>query len=1170
MSEPKIKHVESQLLTALIGAGVNGNVNAVKLLLDKGVPVNSQNKDGWTALMAASQHGHIDVVRMLLDKGAKVDVVETNGVTALILASERGHKNVVDLLLDRKAQIDAADASGWTALIKASLCGRTEVVELLLEKGAQVDFQTSLKWTALTAASQNGHLNVVKLLLDKGAQINIQSRTSEGHTVIPLLLACQNGHTEVVKQLLDKGADVNFQTDHGWTSLMLNIASKCEKIDIVKLLLDKGAQINFQNNDGLTALITATALGHKSIVKVLVDHGADSYMEGNDGVSALTLTDSADIISLLLGSDNESEAENKKSQSKDKEFENKKSKYEENKGESDNEESKKSESKYEAERLDEVVTEEKLLAAMETAIKDGGTIDHVLFHGVFLGPPRSGKDSLMKRLTGEMPSDTSTSTGAAEKVIHVKVEKSSTIAATITDNSVWIRLGYNEEAIRLMKTTSSKHTNIAQSEADLTEQGTDPSMLNESRSSKNEKQEKKLNTFQSGEVLEKQSSPSQLTSSSEPAVIQQIVAQRKHKSPMEIFKEAMKSKGLEGLKKHLASTHSIYLTNTGGQMEFQELLPLLVSGPSVFFVTFQLHKGITETFSVVYELPNGQSSKSYQSSLTVLEAILQTLSSIAAMGTYVYKGLQRKAVPLRPKVFIIGTHKDLLDQKSAKTKIENIDKHLQEVIKSTSHYREGIIQFASESQMIFAVNNHDPDDSDFQRIRSAVEHLVESGDYRMRSPAHWMIFSLVVRQLQNRVETYDKCYAIAKECGIKDKEEFNQALHFIHTKMGLIRYFPHEELQNIVVVDPQILFEKMTDLIVETFTFENVSSQMSMETFKKMGIFALSDLERSHNQSDQKLTPALFATLLKHLRIAAQFKQDGVVKFFLPCAVAHATEKHATHCTEIPQMLVAFKCGYCPKGLPGSLITYLMTNEMQSEFEWELMTKQIYRNEVSFQVGPHDTITLRILPTHLEITCAPTSPSTQRTCCTEEQVCKEVRRSIDKGIKAIISAINYVDAQHLFTFYCTLDSCSKCPHPAKALEHKGKFGSLKCELKNQPVPLPSKYENWQLDSPSMGRLNKHHILNLICQLNICAAKWRRIGSYLGFHQEELNIIVARPSLQSGAPQSWLFTMLSEWMEWAPGDSRESKNYANLDDLKTAVSRAGFGVVASELSLPHGQ
>ena len=143
-------------------------------------------------------------------------------------------------------------------------------------------------------------------------------------------------------------------------------------------------------------------------------------------------------------------------------------------------------------------------------------------------------------------------------------------------------------------------------------------------------------------------------------------------------------------------------------MEFQELLPLLVSGPSMFFITFQLHKDLNECFQVEYELPSGESSKCYQSSLSILDSILQTLSTIAAMGTFVYKGLQKKCVPLKPKVFLIGTHKDLLDKKSAAAIIDRIDAQLQTVIKSTSHYKEGIIQFASESRMIFTVNNLDP------------------------------------------------------------------------------------------------------------------------------------------------------------------------------------------------------------------------------------------------------------------------------------------------------------------------------------------------------------------------------------------------------------------------------------------------------------------------------
>jgi hypothetical protein len=95
------------------------------------------------------------------------------------------------------------------------------------------------------------------------------------------------------------------------------------------------------------------------------------------------------------------------------------------------------------------------------------------------------------------------------------------------------------------------------------------------------------------------------------------------------------------------------------------------------------------------------------------------------------------------------------------------------------------------------------------------------------------------------------------------------------------------------------------------------------------------------------------------------------------------------------------------------------------------------------------------------------------------------------------------------------------------------------------------------------KLNKSF---LIQQMSSCAYKWREIGTHLNFQQEELNNIQAKPLLMNDAPKSWLSALLSDWMEWAPGDSRGSTNYANLEDLKSAVSKAGFGVVAAQLSL----
>ena len=76
-------------------ASDKGNLEAVKLLLDKGAEVNAKNKDGKTALLVAS---NLEVVKLLLDKGADVNVKDKNGGTALREASWRSDNEMVNLL----------------------------------------------------------------------------------------------------------------------------------------------------------------------------------------------------------------------------------------------------------------------------------------------------------------------------------------------------------------------------------------------------------------------------------------------------------------------------------------------------------------------------------------------------------------------------------------------------------------------------------------------------------------------------------------------------------------------------------------------------------------------------------------------------------------------------------------------------------------------------------------------------------------------------------------------------------------------------------------------------------------------------------------------------------------------------------------------------------------
>ena len=84
------------------------------------------------------------------------------------------------------------------------------------------------------------------------------------------------------------------------------------------------------------------------------------------------------------------------------------------------------------------------------------------------------------------------------------------------------------------------------------------------------------------------------------------------------------------------------------------------------------------------------------------------------------------------------------------------------------------------------------------------------------------------------------------------------------------------------------------------------------------------------------------------------------------------------------------------------------------------------------------------------------------------------------------------------------------------------------------------------------------------QLETHASKWRKIGTHLDFHQTELDNIQSMPSCHMDAPYSLLSAMLKQWLEWAPGDHRGSKDYATLERLKSAVDKAGLGKTAKDL------
>jgi uncharacterized protein len=92
--------------TALMMAALQKNKPAVLALIEKGAQVN---RPGWTALHYAAAAGDLDIMKLLLERHAYIDAAAPTGTTPLMLAAREGQEDAVRLLLDEGADATLKD-----------------------------------------------------------------------------------------------------------------------------------------------------------------------------------------------------------------------------------------------------------------------------------------------------------------------------------------------------------------------------------------------------------------------------------------------------------------------------------------------------------------------------------------------------------------------------------------------------------------------------------------------------------------------------------------------------------------------------------------------------------------------------------------------------------------------------------------------------------------------------------------------------------------------------------------------------------------------------------------------------------------------------------------------------------------------------------------------------
>ena len=135
-------------------AAGDGDVKTVKELLNKGISpdIETRHYSNFTPLHNAGQAGELNTVKLLVERKATIDKTNWYQETAVHVACRKGHVSIVEYLLDHKADINKSNKYSWTPVMTAIYHTRLDVVQLLVERGADLTRQLQDGQTALDVA----------------------------------------------------------------------------------------------------------------------------------------------------------------------------------------------------------------------------------------------------------------------------------------------------------------------------------------------------------------------------------------------------------------------------------------------------------------------------------------------------------------------------------------------------------------------------------------------------------------------------------------------------------------------------------------------------------------------------------------------------------------------------------------------------------------------------------------------------------------------------------------------------------------------------------------------------------------------------------------------------------------------------------------------------------
>ena len=451
----------------------------------------------------------------------------------------------------------------------------------------------------------------------------------------------------------------------------------------------------------------------------------------------------------------------------------------------------------------------------------------------------------------------------------------------------------------------------------------------------------------------------------------------------------------------------VHFIDSGGQPQFLEVLPVFLKNTSVFIFVMRLCEALDQLPTVGYYkkgCPVGKTHPSARTNEEIFQQVVRTLHSFRSM----------KSTNKPPKILVVGTHKDLEHECAQPRKEKNkklnsmLSPDLQEYV---------VYSKRSLDELIFAMNAKNPGDED-KKVAEEIRRVImeECVGEPQPIPLHWYLFmqklQKMAKGLGRKVLKKSECIRIASTVGC-DVASCEAALEFFND-LNQLFIFPLI-LPDVVFVDPMVLIEKITELVLFTYELRGGSPDEGKvkatggewKKFRDFGRVTAKFLKAFpvHYHEDVFSTKELIHLLRNLLIFGELHKEEWFMPSLLRCLSKSCLKEHSSSGRQA--MAIHFPDGGPQNGIFCSLNSFLPSPANTHPVPWKIACTNeepicLMRNIAMFEVGDFlGTVTVIDQFKHFEVH-VDTDPTSA------QELWSHVRAAVFAGLEKASDTIGYV------------------------------------------------------------------------------------------------------------------------------------------------------------------